>query len=65
MKYETLKAGDTRKQGDEVRSLEEPLNDARSRKQKQSEWHKTELIGLPIMKSDLAHFEYRRATPQT
>lgn len=65
MKYETLKAGDIRQKGDEVRSLTLALNDARHNPQKSPEhditkWRKTELIGSEILPADLFDTELRR-----
>lgn len=75
----TLKAGDIRKKGDEVRrsdiseSERMAVREGREKnklKEKRFqrpdsefhgfEWHKTELIGLPILPSDMMHLEFRR-----
>jgi hypothetical protein len=52
-----LEAGEVRKKGDEVRSFVQPMCEARPDLDK---WRKTELIGWEILKSDLAHLEFRR-----
>lgn len=65
MKYQTLKAGDVRKKGDEVRSRELCVCDARHNprvdaKLDITKWRETELIGWEIFKSDVAHLDFRR-----
>ena len=65
MKYETLKAGDVRRKGDEVRSKEPAMSDWRHNPEKDpsmdiTKWRKTELVGEEILKIDLSHLELRR-----
>lgn len=58
MKYQTLKAGDIRRQGDQVRSNNCTLH-INQPADHNNKWRNTDLVGFAILESDLMCCELR------